>query len=527
MASFVPFLSPADSARPAAAQPTSSSQDRRDQDAWNAAMESERARSNDNAVRQKDAQAAERADRSQAADDAVKTTSDASTKSAEPSETRSATTAEAPKVDRATGEAEDAVITKIANGEAEAPAPVIRTERPAIAVLHGNTGTLGQETAQTVTLAQPTAEQALAQRPVLAEGADEAAAIAATKTKSAQAPLTAENAQTAPKISAGETVAQNAEVSARSASATAQNSALPTTAAADAAKTARPTTEKSGEARLTLTDMAEKLAAGETKSAPGQATGAAAAKLAEAQAIARTTTQVPTGATVQQTTTEDSAPLTASTAAEPKVETATKTSAELAPSLALKDLADAKAAVKHLAGQAVNKPSGDASPMAELMTSRGADPMGATLTARPPAAVQAASVPMMVEPQRQIADAIRVRSNDQSISLRLDPPDLGSVKIDLNFDKSRLVTATVSAEQLDTQGLLRRNLDQLQRDLADAGFEGVQIDFTSHDTTGDSGSSNERLLAFQTPAYERTVEAQTVPTRRTQIITADRIDARF
>jgi len=69
-------------------------------------------------------------------------------------------------------------------------------------------------------------------------------------------------------------------------------------------------------------------------------------------------------------------------------------------------------------------------------------------------------------------------TGDRELHLRLDPPELGSVRISLSGTEGHL-TATVTAERADVDQLLRRHAQDLEGALADAGYEGVNIDFGS------------------------------------------------
>lgn len=116
-----------------------------------------------------------------------------------------------------------------------------------------------------------------------------------------------------------------------------------------------------------------------------------------------------------------------------------------------------------------------------------------------------------VDTATQIADAIKVRSGEQSITVRLDPPELGSVQIDLSFDKARLVTATLAADSSDTASLLRRNADHLAKELAAAGFDGVDIDFGEDTQLADQRTNGDDpySMLVTTPLYEREASNET------------------
>jgi flagellar hook-length control protein FliK len=88
--------------------------------------------------------------------------------------------------------------------------------------------------------------------------------------------------------------------------------------------------------------------------------------------------------------------------------------------------------------------------------------------------------PQAAHPQpvaQQIAAAV-ARASDGQVEIRLDPPELGRVQIRLETGDDG-VRAVVLAERPETQDLLRRNADQLARDLGAAGFERVSLDFSA------------------------------------------------
>jgi flagellar hook-length control protein FliK len=86
--------------------------------------------------------------------------------------------------------------------------------------------------------------------------------------------------------------------------------------------------------------------------------------------------------------------------------------------------------------------------------------------------------------------------------LRLDPPELGRVQIHLvtTDDGARVV---VMAERADTHDLLRRHAEMLARDLSDAGFDTVSLDFSQGREAADQRSErNEAAFAAATGVAE-------------------------
>lgn len=138
----------------------------------------------------------------------------------------------------------------------------------------------------------------------------------------------------------------------------------------------------------------------------------------------------------------------------------------------------------------------------------------------------AVSTAVRADAAAQVADAIRIHTTDQKLTLRLDPPELGRVGIELTFDNSRLVTAMLTAEQADTTSLLRRSIENLYRELNEAGFEGVQIDVAHQEkpqtSDGEPAPGEDKNLLHAMPQVK-----SMLPKGQVNIIRADHIDARF
>jgi hypothetical protein len=78
---------------------------------------------------------------------------------------------------------------------------------------------------------------------------------------------------------------------------------------------------------------------------------------------------------------------------------------------------------------------------------------------------------------QQIAAALGM-SHDGRIELRLDPQELGPVRVALE-PGDHVMTVHVSADRTETLDLLRRHSDQLARELRDLGYRDVSFDFGS------------------------------------------------
>jgi hypothetical protein len=78
------------------------------------------------------------------------------------------------------------------------------------------------------------------------------------------------------------------------------------------------------------------------------------------------------------------------------------------------------------------------------------------------------------------------QSSDGSIEMRLDPPDLGTIRIELAPDSQAGVTrAVIIAERPETLDLVRRHIDVFRQELSRQGFADVQM--TLSDRHGDRG----------------------------------------
>jgi Flagellar hook-length control protein FliK len=98
--------------------------------------------------------------------------------------------------------------------------------------------------------------------------------------------------------------------------------------------------------------------------------------------------------------------------------------------------------------------------------------------------VPGAAIPMAALPQ-VVAKALNDNPTQQ-VELRLDPPELGSVRFQLDQSRADLVV-TIIAERPDTLDLMRRHADQLLADLRQAGFQGASLNFGTSQGQGGSG----------------------------------------
>lgn len=77
----------------------------------------------------------------------------------------------------------------------------------------------------------------------------------------------------------------------------------------------------------------------------------------------------------------------------------------------------------------------------------------------------------------QIASVIRTERAGANIEVRLEPAELGRVRIDFAVETADAVKAVLSAERGETLDHLRRHASQLADALKDAGFASVDLEF--------------------------------------------------
>ena len=99
-----------------------------------------------------------------------------------------------------------------------------------------------------------------------------------------------------------------------------------------------------------------------------------------------------------------------------------------------------------------------------------------------------------VDAARQVVAAIRANATGGAIEVRLDPPELGQVKISFQMERTDIVAAVVNTEKTDTMDIMRRHADELTQALEMAGFGGVDLQFQSQG--GDGQSSNNEGTRF-------------------------------
>lgn len=79
---------------------------------------------------------------------------------------------------------------------------------------------------------------------------------------------------------------------------------------------------------------------------------------------------------------------------------------------------------------------------------------------------------------QQVAETlIRAQITQSGLSIRLDPPELGNVSIQFQFDSERNVTAIVRTDVAETSTLLRERAEVLVQALKDQGFDSINLSF--------------------------------------------------
>lgn len=81
---------------------------------------------------------------------------------------------------------------------------------------------------------------------------------------------------------------------------------------------------------------------------------------------------------------------------------------------------------------------------------------------------------------------LTARETQKGIIVRLDPPEMGRVYIDFQFESERAVTAIIKSEFPETSFQLKNRAEYFQSILKDSGFEGVTLNFEHEDNNQNS-----------------------------------------
>lgn len=96
---------------------------------------------------------------------------------------------------------------------------------------------------------------------------------------------------------------------------------------------------------------------------------------------------------------------------------------------------------------------------------------------------QSTGQPPVRDISAQISAAVKTSAGD-TIELRLDPPELGRVRISISSSEGAL-SATISTEKPEISDFLRRHTDVLAREFSKSGFDGATFKFTQDDHSAD------------------------------------------
>ena len=101
--------------------------------------------------------------------------------------------------------------------------------------------------------------------------------------------------------------------------------------------------------------------------------------------------------------------------------------------------------------------------------------------------IQALNTPSFTSVSQSIAKMVETQ---KGVSVRLDPPEMGRVYIDYQFEADRSVTAIVRADLPEALAQLRENTPLLQNLLKDSGFDQVNINFEQNTSDKDASNSD-------------------------------------
>ncbi len=126
-----------------------------------------------------------------------------------------------------------------------------------------------------------------------------------------------------------------------------------------------------------------------------------------------------------------------------------------------------------------------------------------------PSPTTAAPVPVA---EVGVTIAMQAQLGKSRFEIRLDPPELGRIDVELNVDSRGTVTSRLVVERPETLNLLVRDAPQLQRALQDAGLNtagGMQF------SLADQGSANRNGFAeqneFASPPASRDIDGDAMP----------------
>jgi flagellar hook-length control protein FliK len=116
-------------------------------------------------------------------------------------------------------------------------------------------------------------------------------------------------------------------------------------------------------------------------------------------------------------------------------------------------------------------------------------------------------------PAQQIVAQLTVaiqRAPGDRVEIRLDPPELGRVQIELST-RDGVLHATVIAERPEVHDLMRRHAEMLRQELAAAGHAGVRLEFANGSGQGEGGREAEDARQVTTRERDAANTAASAP----------------
>ncbi|MEO0679644.1 MAG: flagellar hook-length control protein FliK, partial [Pseudomonadota bacterium] len=159
-----------------------------------------------------------------------------------------------------------------------------------------------------------------------------------------------------------------------------------------------------------------------------------------------------------------------STAPSPEQRSPTPSASPTAPAASMAQPVVGDAAASTMAASA------DAAP--EMSLAGRSEPSAASVRLDQAAPSTPSGAPSTPPPAVQQTIAALYKMPDGDVELRLDPPELGRVRVSLSTTEAGLV-ATVLADRPEVADMMRRHADALLRSLEESGHERVDLRFSS------------------------------------------------
>ena len=146
--------------------------------------------------------------------------------------------------------------------------------------------------------------------------------------------------------------------------------------------------------------------------------------------------------------------------------------------------------------------------------------------------VNLSSLPPQSHPALQQAAEVLIKANltQSGLSVRLDPPELGNVTIQFQFDSERAVTAVIRTDVAETAALLRDRAEILIQTLKENGFGHVDLSFEHGSTDNQENSGTEREFSAQSMnalTSENTKHIDRTVNRKTRYSDGEKIDMKL